>query len=195
MGFASVPIAASNASSPTAGGLPGFGSYMAWLPDYGVGIFAMANMTYVGPSEPTSRAWDVLAKTGGLEKRELPASPILSEMRGHILNLWRSWNDAEAKQIAAMNLFLDAPVAKRRAEIQKLKDEVGQCPTAGEVIAENWLRAQFNLTCEKGTVGVFFTLSPTQPPAVQHLTFRKIDSASVRMVAPTGAPAGIACAE
>ena len=24
------------------GGLPGFGSYMAWLPEYGVGIFAMA---------------------------------------------------------------------------------------------------------------------------------------------------------
>ncbi len=177
------------------GGLPGFGSYMAWLPDYGVGIFAMANMTYVGPAEPTSQAWDVLLKTGGLQKRELPASPILSEMRGHILNLWKSWNDAEAKQISSMNLFLDAPVAQQRAEIQKLQDQVGECTAASPVIAENWLRGQFNLTCAKGTVGVFFTLSPTQPPKVQHLAFRKIDSPSVRMVAPTGAPAGIACSE
>ena len=32
------------------GGLPGFGSYMAWLPDYGVGMFAMATLTYSGPS-------------------------------------------------------------------------------------------------------------------------------------------------
>lgn len=50
-----------------------------------------------------------------------------------------------------------------------------------------------NLTCERGTVGVFFTLSPTQPPAVQHLEFRKLDSGRLRMGAPTGAPAGVSC--
>jgi hypothetical protein len=137
---------------------------MAWLPDYGVGMFAMANLTYVGPAEPIGQAWDVLLKTGGLRKRELPASPILAEMRGHIWNLWKSWDDSEAKQIAAMNLFLDAPAAQRRAEIQKLKDDVGECSAAGPLIPENWLRGQFNLTCAKGMVGVFFTLSPTQPP-------------------------------
>src|SRR3984885_10175314 len=54
------------------GGLPGFGSYMAWLPDYGVGMFAMATLTYAGPAEPISQAWDVLPKTGGLQKREWP---------------------------------------------------------------------------------------------------------------------------
>jgi CubicO group peptidase (beta-lactamase class C family) len=177
------------------GGLPGFGSHMAWLPDYGVGMFAMANLTYAGPAEPISQAWDVLLKTGGLEKRELPASPILAEMRGHIVSLWKAWDDREAKQIASMNLFLDAPVAERRAEIQKLKDEVGECTVAGPVMAENWLRGQFNMTCAKGTVGVFLTLSPTEPPAVQHLAFRKIDSGNVRMVAPTGAPAGVACSK
>ena len=177
------------------GGLPGFGSYMAWLPDYGVGMFAMASLTYSGPSEPINQAWDVLLKTGGLRKRELPASPILSQIRGHIWNLWKSWDDAEAKQIAAMNLFLDAPVAQRRAEIQKLKDEVGECTEAGPVIPENWLRGQFNMTCSKGVVGVFFTLAPTQPPAVQHLVFRKIDLKSARLGAPTGPPSGVACSE
>jgi hypothetical protein len=177
------------------GGLPGFGSYMAWLPDYGVGMFAMDTLTYSGPAEPISQAWDVLLKTGGLRKRELPASPILSEMRGHIRNLWKSWDDAEAKQIASMNLFLDASAAQRKAEIQKLKEEVGECEEAGPVIPENWLRGQFNMTCRQGIVGVFFTLAPTQPPSVQHLTFRKIASDSIRMVAPTGAPAGVACAQ
>jgi CubicO group peptidase (beta-lactamase class C family) len=177
------------------GGLPGFGSYMAWLPDYGVGMFAMATLTYVGPAEPISQAWDVLLKTGGLQKREWPASPILAQMRDHIVHLWRKWDDAEAKQIASMNLFLDAPIAQRRAEIQKVKDEVGECSAAGPVIPENWLRGQFNMTCSKGTVGVFFTLAPTQPPAVQYLEFRKIDSDRTQMVAPTGAPAGVACSE
>ena len=177
------------------GGLPGFGSYMAWLPDYGVGMFAMANLTYVGPSEPISQAWDVLLKTGGLQKRELPASPVLSQMRDHIVNLWKSWDDAKARQIAAMNLFLDAPLAQRRAEIQKLKDEVGDCTAAGPLIPENWLRGQFNMNCGKGIVSVFFTLAPTQPPALQYLAFRKIDSDSVRLSAPTGPPAGVACSQ
>ena len=87
------------------GGLPGFGSHMAWLPEYGVGMFAMANLTYVGPSEPVSNAWDVLLKTGGLRKRELPAAPVLTEMRDRITKLWRSWDDKEANEMAAMNLF------------------------------------------------------------------------------------------
>ena len=177
------------------GGLPGFGSYMSWLPDYGIGIFAMATLTYSGPSESISRAWDALLKTGGLQRRELPASPILMQMRGQIFNLWNAWDDAEAKQMASMNLFIDAPIAQRRAEIQKLKAVVGENCTAGPVIAENWLRGQFNLTCANGTVGVFFTLSPTQPPTVQHLDFLKLESNAVRMTAPTGPPAGVACSE
>jgi hypothetical protein len=142
-----------------------------------------------------NQAWDVLLKTGGLKKRELPASPILSKMREHIWNIWNRWDDGEVKQIASMNLLLDAPAAQRQAEMKKLKDEVGACSAAGPVMAENWLRGQFNITCAKGIVGAFFTLAPTNPPAVQHLAFRKLDSANARMVAPTGAPAGVACAQ
>ena len=33
---------------------------MAWLPEYGVGMFAMATLTYSGPSEPISPAWDAM---------------------------------------------------------------------------------------------------------------------------------------
>jgi CubicO group peptidase (beta-lactamase class C family) len=177
------------------GGLPGFGSFMSWLPDYGVGMFTMANLTYAGPAEPVSQAWDVLLRTGALKRRELPPSQVLSSMREHIWNLWNRWDDGEVKQIASMNLLLDAPAAQRQAEMKKLRDEVGACSIAGPVIAENWLRGQFNMTCARGTVGAFFTLAPTNPPAVQHLSFRKLDGASVRMTAPTGAPAGVACTQ
>ena len=177
------------------GGLPGFGSYMAWLPDYGVGMFAMANLTYIGPAEPINQAWDVLLKTGGLQKRELPASQALAKARDHIVNLWKAWNDAEAKSIAAMNFFLDAPAEQRKAEIQALKAEVGECTAFGPMLPENWLRGQFNISCAKGTVGAFFTMAPTQPPMVQHLSFRKLESDTVRLGAPTGAPAGVSCTQ
>src|SRR5262249_40621045 len=96
------------------GGLPGFGSYMAWLTDYGVGMFAMATLTYSGPSEPISQAWNAMLKTGGLQKRELPPTPLQNEMRRHVWNLWNKWDEAEVKQIASMNLLLDAPLPQRQ---------------------------------------------------------------------------------
>ena len=175
------------------GGLPGFGSYMLWLPDYGVGLFAMANLTYAGPSEPINHALDSFLKTGGLQRRELPASPVLTSTRDRIVRLWKSWDDSEANRIAAVNLFRDKPVAQRLKEIRKLKEEVGACDSSGPVRAENWLRGQFNMSCQKGTVGVFFTMAPTQPPAVQYLSFQEIEGDDVRLSAPTGAPAGVSC--
>jgi CubicO group peptidase (beta-lactamase class C family) len=177
------------------GGLPGFGSTMAWLPDYGVGIFAMASLTYSGPAEATNRAWDVLQQTGALQRRERPASQALAQMREHVINLWNHWNETEAKQVSAMNLLLDTPSAQRSAEILSLQKLVGECTKAGPVIAENWLRGQVNLTCAHGNVGAFFTLSPTAPPKIQHLSYRKIESDTVRLGAPTGPPAGVSCAE
>ena len=44
-------------------------------------MFAMANLTYVGPAQPINEGWDVLLTSGGLKKRELPASPMLTETR------------------------------------------------------------------------------------------------------------------
>ena len=177
------------------GGLPGFGSYMLWLPDYGVGLFAMANLTYAGPAEPINQALDVFIKTGGFEKRELPASPALTGAREQIVNLWKSWDTAEAKKLAAVNLFLDRSEQQRHEEIRQLKADVGTCDSAGPLIAENWLRGQFNMTCRNATVGIFFTMAPTRPPKVQYLSFQKIDSDATRLIAPTGAPAGVSCSQ
>ena len=100
------------------GGLPGFGSYMQWLPEYGVGFFAMANLTYAGPARPIGQAFEALQATGGLQRREAPPSPALAAIQPRIWELWQQWDDAKAKQIAAMNLFLDAPIPQRRAQIE-----------------------------------------------------------------------------
>ncbi|HYI96803.1 MAG TPA: serine hydrolase domain-containing protein [Bryobacteraceae bacterium] len=177
------------------GGLPGYGSYMAWLPNHGVGIFAMTNLTYAGPSRPIGEAWDILLATGGLRPRELPAAPILTKTRDSIVKLWKSWDSAEIKKIAAMNLLIDIPEQQRQNQIRDLKADVGECSSISPVMAENWLRGQFNMTCEKGTVGVFFTLAPTRAPGVQALSFQRIAEPSTRLSAPTGAPPGITCSE
>ena len=53
----------------TRGGLPGFGSVMTWLPDYGVGIVAFGNLTYTGGAASRRPALEALVKTGGLHPR------------------------------------------------------------------------------------------------------------------------------
>ncbi len=153
------------------GGLPGFGSYMMWLPDYGVGMFAMANLTYAGPAQPMSDAFDVLRKTGALQPRELPPSPALTAARDSIVRLWKQWNDGEAEALAADNFFLDTSAARRREEIEKLKVDMGQCSQIGEVRPENLLRGKFRIGCERGFVDAAFTLAPTMPPRLQSLRF------------------------
>ncbi len=46
------------------GGYPGYGSHVLLLPDYGVGIFALANRTYAGPRDPVWDAAVALRRAG-----------------------------------------------------------------------------------------------------------------------------------
>ena len=153
------------------GGLPGFGSHMRWLPEYGVGIFVMANLTYEGSRPPVDEAFELLRKTGALRPRELPPSEILISTSKAIASLWQRWDDRAAADLAADNLFQDRPAAERREEIERLQADLGACSPDGEVRPENLLRGTFRMSCKQGFVDVTFTLAPTMPPKVQHLSF------------------------
>ncbi len=166
------------------GGLPGFGSQMRWLPDYGVGIFAMGNRTYTGWGGVFTRVLDVLDKTGGLQRRMPQPSPALAEARSAVSHLIVHWDDALADRIAAVNLFLDRSKDRRRREIEQLRAKVGSCgPEAPFTHVENALRGSWSLTCERGSLAVSITLAPTMPPRVQFLE-----------VAPAQPPIRPACA-
>ena len=108
-----------------------------------------------------------MLRTGGLQKRELPPTRVQTQMRDHILSLWKQWDDdgGEADR-APMNL-LPRPPAERsaRPRCSALKEEVGEC-TVGRPgdRRRTGCAASSPCTCAKGTVGVFFTLAPTQPP-------------------------------
>ena len=170
------------------GGLPGYGSIMQWLPEYGVGIVAFGNVTYTGWTPVVASAFDLLQKTGGLQPRMPRPSPALVEMRDAVSGLVVKWDDAQADRIAAMNLFLDRSKDRRQKEIEDLRAKVGQCtaPTSFDTV-ENWLRGQWTMKCERGDLRVAITLAPTTPPRVQHLDVRQAPASA----AP--APAGSAC--
>jgi len=155
------------------GGLPGYGSQMRWLPEYGVGIIAFGNLTYTGWTNVILSAIDRLAKTGGLERRQVQPSPALVAARDSVSQLVMRWDDALADKVAAENLFLDRSKDRRRQEIEDLRSRVGSCtaPQSFSVV-ENALRGQWTMSCERGRLEVAITLAPTMPPTVQYLSVR-----------------------
>jgi CubicO group peptidase (beta-lactamase class C family) len=153
------------------GGLPGFGSQMRWLPEYGVGIIAFGNLTYTGWTRTLDTALEILAKTGALQPRVIEPSPALTSAREEVASLIVKWDDAVADRIAAVNLFLDQSRDRRRAAIETLRAQIGAC-TAGSGFdrVENALRGDWTMTCERGRVRVAITLAPTMPPKVQFMS-------------------------
>jgi CubicO group peptidase (beta-lactamase class C family) len=178
------------------GGLPGFGSYMMWLPEYGVGMLAMTNLTYSGPAQALSEAFDVLQKTGALQPRQWPASPVLTSMRDSLAALYTRWDDDALGKIAANNLAMDLPAARRGQQVAEVRKQAGACQAPGPVEALNLLRGRFRMPCERGDVEVTFTLAPTNPPSIQYLDFSAIGRLTPAMQSYAGevaAKAGTSC--
>ena len=157
------------------GGLPGFGSQMRWLPEQGVGVIALGNLTYTGWGSAIDAAVEALAKTGGLQARVPQPSPALAEARDAVSRLvGTGWDDRLADSIAADNFFLDQSKERRRRELDDLRGRVGACRPDGAFDVENALRGQWTMTCDRGALRVAITLAPTMPPRVQFLSVRQV---------------------
>lgn len=152
------------------GGLPGFGSQMRWLPEEGIALIAMGNLTYTGWDGVFDQATAALAATGALTRRQPEPSPALLAAKADVTRLINTWDDALADRVAAMNLFLDESKDRRRAHITRLREQVGVCRMDAPFDVENALRGQWTLACERGSLRVAITLAPTMPPKVQHLS-------------------------
>jgi CubicO group peptidase (beta-lactamase class C family) len=151
------------------GGLPGFGSLMLWLPEHGVALVGLANLTYAGWGGAFGDALDALEKTGALKPRAPQPSPALLAAQAGVDRLYDAWDDAAFDALAADNLVLDEPRDARRAALAALKEKHGACGPA-PIQAENALRGSWTRACERGEVTLRLTLAPTQPPKVQLLS-------------------------
>ena len=152
------------------GGLPGFGSVMRWLPEHGVGIVTLGNLTYTPWGGVVEDAFNVLSKTGGLVARVPQPAPVLVARRAQVTRLIAGWNDALADSLAAMNLYLDESKPRRQAAIARLvADAGGNCRNEGELLPLNALRGSWRMRCGTGDLRVTITLAPTEPAGVQYL--------------------------
>ena len=156
------------------GGYPGYGSHVVILPDYGVGVFALANRTYAGPS---GAAWDaavVLQKAKLLVARPTPASEALAGSYAAAGRMYTSGVAAPADAFA-MNFFMDRTAEAWGRELASLKAQAGTCDTSEPISATGALSGDFTWRCEKGRLAGRLLLAPTRPPTIQSLRLTRAD--------------------
>jgi CubicO group peptidase (beta-lactamase class C family) len=156
------------------GGLPAYGSLMQWLPEYGVGLVAMGNVTYASFGGLFTDTFTALYQSGALQPRIVQPSPALLAAQNDISQLITNWDDALALRIAADNLFLDDSKERRAVRMRDLNTIHGACRQVADIDAENALRGKWRMPCERGWLDVGITLAPTMPPRVQLLNVQSV---------------------
>ena len=154
------------------GGYPGYGSHVMLMPDHGIGVFALSNRTYAGPSAP---AWDtavLMDRAGLLEPRAVPVSPAIADAYAAARAAYAAGDLDPLRGRLAMNFLLDRSADNWKAEFAKFKAEVGECPTDEPLVPTGAMSAVFRLNCEKGKLDGQLLLAPTTPPAIQALRLR-----------------------
>lgn len=156
------------------GGLPGFGSHWQVMPDYGIGVVALANRTYSPMSALNMQILDTLVRLSGLKPRSVQVTPILETRKNELAGILPDWKNAEQTGIFAENFFPDHPIGLLRKESIQLFNRAGSIVKVGPMRAENNLRGSFVLTCENNDLEVYFTLSPENPPLIQEYRIREL---------------------
>jgi CubicO group peptidase (beta-lactamase class C family) len=156
------------------GGYPGYGSYLLLLPEYGVGIFALTNRTYAGPTAPV---WDTavaLKQAGLLAPRTLPVSPALASAYRAAGAMYGAGSLAPGRRLLAMNFLMDRSSENWGREFQRLKGQVGTCRTDAPITATGALAGRFTWTCQKGEIQGNLLLAPTHAPGIQALRLNPV---------------------
>jgi CubicO group peptidase (beta-lactamase class C family) len=124
------------------GGLPGYGSHMRWVPEHGVGVVALSNVTYGAMTAACDEAIDVLADLGELGPARPPDAPALRQAADRAAALLTSWSDTAADALFTDNVALDEPYQRRAHEAAALVTRHGPL-TVGSVEAETPMRGTF----------------------------------------------------
>jgi D-alanyl-D-alanine-carboxypeptidase/D-alanyl-D-alanine-endopeptidase len=155
------------------GGYPGYGSHVLLLPDYGIGIFALANRTYAGPRAPVWDAAVTLLRAGQLKPRSSQPSPALTSAYAAAIKMFTAGFITSEGDVLAMNFLMDRDAEHRARDLAGLKADVGTCDTAAPIVPTGALAGHFTWNCQRGRVRGQILLAPTPSPRIQSLTFTR----------------------
>lgn len=155
------------------GGLPGFGSNWFFLPEYGLGIVSFANSTYADTWIINLEILNKLLTDAQLSSRQLPPSEALRESQKKLIALLPNWENITTGIFAA-NVFLDRSLDSIKKESKELFLKAGKMISIGEVIPKNQSSGYFLIKCEKIDLQIKFSLTPENPPLIQHFEVTEI---------------------
>jgi len=151
------------------GGLPGYGSNMRWIAGRGIGIVALANVTYAPMSTFAYEALRILWEHGDVPSEPRPDAPLVDELAHRLVGLLSHWSDDEADALFTDNVALDLPYARRRAAGERL---VSSCGGALEVV---------RIIASSATSGIVEVAHPSGTPARIQLEVAPIRPARIQL--------------
>jgi len=169
MGFSAAADCELGLTLSHGGGYPGYGSHVLVLPDVGVGIFALANRTYAGPSAPVWDAAVALLRAGHLAARPVTVSPALATAYAAVRTMFGLGSVTAAGDVLAMNFLMDRDAQHWAGDLTALKAQVGACDTAAAIAPSGALSGAFTWPCAHGRVQGELLLAPTPSPRIQSL--------------------------
>ncbi|WP_309646194.1 serine hydrolase domain-containing protein [Phenylobacterium sp.] len=149
------------------GGLPGYGSNVLFLPERGVGVFALANRTYAGVSPSVRDAAVLLVKSGAFPARPAHGGERLETAAKIMAKIYAAGDVMAAGDGLAMNFLLDSDAAHRNADLTRLKAQLGACASRPTIVAETTMSGAISYECEKGRLLAQVLLAPTTPVSLQ----------------------------
>jgi CubicO group peptidase (beta-lactamase class C family) len=155
------------------GGLPGFASNMRWLPDRGVGIVALTNLTYVPMSVLTRDCLELLHDCGALPAASRPPAPALERAATEVAALLSAWDPARAVRLFADNVAPDLSLDHRAVAAASLRDRHGAF-SVESVEADRATRGRADLAGERGRIRVAIQLAPLSATPVQRYEITSI---------------------
>lgn len=172
-----------------AGGLPGYTLFMCWHPDSGDGLVVLTNSHRGDPVTLTREG--VLRL---LSAHQRPAQTVVlweETVRARLdaESLIRSWDDALAARLFAQNVDFDRPLEQRRAEIERLVEQIGPLraprPVTEVVSAATSADVTWSIPGENGELICMVHMTPAEPPQVQELVVKAVGLGTPRSAAPT----------
>ena len=153
------------------GGFPGYGSHMLLIPDAGIGVFALSNRTYAGPSAPVWDAATALMQSGAFKPAPQPASALLNDGYAAAKAIWTDGSVADQQPQLAMNFLMDRTIANWGSYLTAQKAKAGECDITAPIIPTGNLSGRFSWTCKNGRINGTVLLAPVATSKIQALDF------------------------
>lgn len=164
------------------GGYPGFGSHMRWHAGSGMGVLVCGNGMYAPAGRPGASALDLIMGEIAARDRPSPPWPQTVAMQADVQRLILDWDEMLADRLFAVNMDLDLPRNRRRANIQAVVDQLGPVhdpttfaattPLASPSTSASPSAAQMSwvITGTRASATVEIWLTPQAEPLLQTLS-------------------------